>query len=348
VRIASERCLRFPFLSWFIEPPSSTHGLCKPCRHPRLEPLLHRPCAPSRFFPACRYEDEGKLLTKRNTFTDFIACADHLVGSGWTAKKRVAAQGGSAGGLLMGVIANERPDLWAAVLAEVPFVGACALLLHCGSRDVGCDALCAAMRIHAGLASAVSQRVPCPSLYRVPACTSIRRESQRPVQPPLFCLASAHPHFRSPAYVWLCFADVLATMVDSTIPLTTTEWEEWGNPNEREYYEVRETMGRWSPCCLGFRALSFSTRQRWLVHTGLRQTYVFFTPPPRSVAAASPSRLVLAVHRLLQPGGQRAQAGVRAHPAGGWPQRLPRRVLGGCQVCAGECDRWTGCASVAG
>jgi hypothetical protein len=116
---------------------------------PLYAPLLRR-----------RYEDEGKLLTKRNTFSDFIACADHLVGAGWTAKKRVAAQGGSAGGLLMGVIANERPDLWAAVLAEVPFVGAFPRWLCYRQRRAAAGGLCAAV----GMPSQ-------PGLSGVPACT---------------------------------------------------------------------------------------------------------------------------------------------------------------------------------
>ncbi len=66
--------------------------------------------------------DEGKLLHKRNTFTDFVACAEHLAGSGWTAPDRLVAEGGSAGGLLMGAVANLAPDAFAAVLASVPFV----------------------------------------------------------------------------------------------------------------------------------------------------------------------------------------------------------------------------------
>lgn len=73
----------------------------------------------------------GKLGCKWNTFRDYIAAAEHLIASGWTAAGRIGAQGGSAGGLLMGVVANERPDLWGAVLAEVPFVGACALVSTC-------------------------------------------------------------------------------------------------------------------------------------------------------------------------------------------------------------------------
>ncbi|MGK2948796.1 MAG: S9 family peptidase [Acidimicrobiales bacterium] len=90
--------------------------------------------------------DDGKLLDKRNTFTDFVACAEHLVAEGITAPDRLVARGGSAGGLLMGAVANLRPDLFAAVVAEVPFV------------------------------------------------------------------------------------DCLTTILDDTLPLTVTEWEEWGNP----------------------------------------------------------------------------------------------------------------------
>lgn len=93
------------------------------------------------------YED-GKLDRKRNTFTDFIACAEHLVNTGWTRPDRLVARGGSAGGLLMGAVTNLRPDLWQAVVAEVPFV------------------------------------------------------------------------------------DVVTTMSDTSLPLTVTEWEEWGNPVE--------------------------------------------------------------------------------------------------------------------
>ncbi len=67
------------------------------------------------------YED-GKLLNKRNTFTDFIAAAEHLVAEGYTSPDRMAINGGSAGGLLMGAVTNMRPELFQAVIAEVPFV----------------------------------------------------------------------------------------------------------------------------------------------------------------------------------------------------------------------------------
>jgi oligopeptidase B len=91
------------------------------------------------------YED-GKALHKTNTFSDFIACAEHLVAGGLTRPDRLVARGGSAGGMLMGAVTNLRPDLFAAVVAEVPFV------------------------------------------------------------------------------------DCLTTILDETLPLTVTEWEEWGNP----------------------------------------------------------------------------------------------------------------------
>jgi oligopeptidase B len=98
------------------------------------------------------YED-GKMLHKRNTFTDFIACAEHLVAEGYTSSDKLAAVGGSAGGLLIGAVANMRPDLFNALVADVPFV------------------------------------------------------------------------------------DVVNTMLDESIPLTVIEYEEWGNPNEKEYYD---------------------------------------------------------------------------------------------------------------
>jgi oligopeptidase B len=66
--------------------------------------------------------EAGKMAHKANTFTDFIACAEHLVAAGYTTPDLLAARGGSAGGLLMGAVANLRPDLFAAIVAEVPFV----------------------------------------------------------------------------------------------------------------------------------------------------------------------------------------------------------------------------------
>jgi oligopeptidase B len=66
--------------------------------------------------------DQGKMLNKKNTFTDFIAVAEHLVGERWTSRERLAIRGGSAGGLLMGAVVNMRPDLFRVVVADVPFV----------------------------------------------------------------------------------------------------------------------------------------------------------------------------------------------------------------------------------
>ncbi len=74
------------------------------------------------------YED-GKLAKKPNTFTDFIAVARHLIGEGYTSKGRIVAHGGSAGGLLMGAIANTAPDLFAGIIADVPFVDALSTIL---------------------------------------------------------------------------------------------------------------------------------------------------------------------------------------------------------------------------
>ena len=93
-----------------------------------------------------RWYEDGKMVRKTNTFTDFVACAEHLVSAGYASPARLAVRGGSAGGLLMGAVLNRRPDLFRAVVAEVPFV------------------------------------------------------------------------------------DVLTTILDETLPLTVTEWEEWGNP----------------------------------------------------------------------------------------------------------------------
>ena len=69
-----------------------------------------------------RWYDDGKLAKKMNSFTDFIACAEALVAQGWTTPSQLIIEGGSAGGLLMGAVANLRPDLFQAVVAEVPFV----------------------------------------------------------------------------------------------------------------------------------------------------------------------------------------------------------------------------------
>src|SRR5262249_55897914 len=69
-----------------------------------------------------RWYDDGKLLAKKNTFTDFIACARHLAAAGWTSPARTIARGGSAGGLLVGASVTLAPDAFGGVVAVVPFV----------------------------------------------------------------------------------------------------------------------------------------------------------------------------------------------------------------------------------
>ncbi len=71
-----------------------------------------------------RWYEDGKLLHKKNTFTDFVACAEHLADQGWTAPTRLIARGGSAGGLLMGAVANIAPQDFGGIVAQVPFVDA--------------------------------------------------------------------------------------------------------------------------------------------------------------------------------------------------------------------------------
>ncbi len=73
--------------------------------------------------------DQGKLLAKKNTFTDFVACADYLVKAGWTSAEKLVARGGSAGGLLMGAVANLAPEAFAGIVAQVPFVDALTTIL---------------------------------------------------------------------------------------------------------------------------------------------------------------------------------------------------------------------------
>ena len=76
-----------------------------------------------------RWYEEGKLARKPNTFSDFLAVARHLIAEGYTGAGRIVAQGGSAGGLLMGVVANEAPELFAGIVADVPFVDALATMM---------------------------------------------------------------------------------------------------------------------------------------------------------------------------------------------------------------------------
>jgi oligopeptidase B len=100
-----------------------------------------------------QWYENGKLLKKKNTFSDFITCARFLISEGYSKSNRMIAQGGSAGGLLMGYIANTDPDLFKGIVAQVPFV------------------------------------------------------------------------------------DVLTSMLDPDMPLTTGEYDEWGDPNQKEYYD---------------------------------------------------------------------------------------------------------------
>jgi oligopeptidase B len=76
-----------------------------------------------------RWYDDGKLMRKQNTFSDFVACARHLVDTGWTTPDRLIAEGGSAGGLLMGAVVNQAPELFGGVVAQVPFVDALTTML---------------------------------------------------------------------------------------------------------------------------------------------------------------------------------------------------------------------------
>ncbi|MGB3695646.1 MAG: S9 family peptidase [Spirulinaceae cyanobacterium] len=104
-----------------------------------------------------KWYEEGKFLKKKNTFTDFIACAEHLIAENWTSCDRLAISGGSAGGLLMGAVLNLRPDLFKVGIASVPFV------------------------------------------------------------------------------------DVVTTILDTSLPLSFMEWEEWGNPNDKVYYDYMKS-----------------------------------------------------------------------------------------------------------
>ena len=76
-----------------------------------------------------RWYDDGKLLRKANTFSDFVACAEHLISAGWTAPSRLVARGGSAGGLLMGAVVNLAPRAFGGIVAQVPFVDALTTIL---------------------------------------------------------------------------------------------------------------------------------------------------------------------------------------------------------------------------
>jgi oligopeptidase B len=140
-----------------------------------------------------RWHDQGRLLGKRNTFTDFIACAEHLIREHYTDSSRLAIEGGSAGGLLMGAVTNMRPDLFRAVIAQVPFV------------------------------------------------------------------------------------DVVNTMLDDTLPLTTGEYEEWGDPRDKTFFD---RMLSYSP----YDNLERRDYPPMLVDTSLHDSQVMYWEPAKYVA----------------------------------------------------------------
>ena len=139
------------------------------------------------------YED-GKLMKKKNTFYDFIDCAEFLINQKFTSKGHLYAMGGSAGGLLMGAVVTMRPDLWKGVIAAVPFV------------------------------------------------------------------------------------DVITTMMDESIPLTTNEFDEWGNP--RTSKEVYDYMKSYSP----YDNVTKKEYPNLLVTTGLHDSQVQYFEPAKWVA----------------------------------------------------------------
>jgi len=140
-----------------------------------------------------QWYENGKLLHKKNTFTDFIDCGRFLVEEDYTAPERLFAMGGSAGGLLMGAVANMAPDLFRGIIADVPFV------------------------------------------------------------------------------------DVVTTMLDDDIPLTTAEFDEWGNPNQREYYDY---MLSYSP----YDNVTAQAYPAMLVITALQDSQVQYFEPAKWVA----------------------------------------------------------------
>ncbi|WP_223305866.1 S9 family peptidase [Massilia sp. NR 4-1] len=139
------------------------------------------------------WHDDGMLMKKKNTFTDFIDVADYLVKEKWTSPDRLIAEGGSAGGLLMGAVANMRPELFRGVHAAVPFV------------------------------------------------------------------------------------DVMNTMMDASLPLTTGEYLEWGNPNEKAAYDY---MRSYSP----YDNIERKAYPAMLVTTGLNDSQVMYWEPAKYVA----------------------------------------------------------------
>lgn len=140
-----------------------------------------------------KWYEEGRLLNKINTFTDFIDCSKFLIEKKFTSPEHLYASGGSAGGLLMGAIVNLCPEIYNGVIAAVPFV------------------------------------------------------------------------------------DVLTTMLDDTIPLTTGEYDEWGNPNEKEYYDY---MKSYSP----YDNVTRQLQPNMLVITGFHDSQVQYFEPAKWVA----------------------------------------------------------------
>ncbi|MBB2944984.1 oligopeptidase B [Actinoplanes lutulentus] len=138
--------------------------------------------------------ENGKMLAKKNTFTDFVACAEALVRARWTSASRLVARGGSAGGLLMGAVANLAPEAFAGIVAEVPFV------------------------------------------------------------------------------------DPLTSILDPSLPLTVTEWEEWGNPLESP--EVYSYMKSYSP----YENVAKLAYPKILAVTSLNDTRVLYHEPTKWVA----------------------------------------------------------------
>jgi oligopeptidase B len=139
------------------------------------------------------WHDHGKLLEKKNTFSDFIACAEHLIAARYTSSEHLAIMGGSAGGLLMGTVLNMRPELFHAAIAKVPFV------------------------------------------------------------------------------------DTLNTMLDPTLPLTIAEYEEWGNPEDKQYYDY---IRAYSP----YDNVSAREYPTMLVTAGLNDPRVPYWEPAKWVA----------------------------------------------------------------
>ncbi len=140
-----------------------------------------------------RWYEEGRQLKKKNTFNDFIDATRFLIARGYTSPRHIYAEGGSAGGLLMGAVANMAPELYHGILAEVPFV------------------------------------------------------------------------------------DVLTTMLDPDIPLTTGEYDEWGNPNVKEYYDY---ILSYSP----YDNVERKAYPNMLVTTGLNDSQVQYWEPAKWVA----------------------------------------------------------------